>query len=540
MWPGCCAADGLLMIDETLLADPRRCPSCAALLRPPVTACPACRLPLSGPTAGRLWAVSTEAARLLGERARLVGTLRAEAEVPAVAAYVAPEPGPAASASAPPPLRGTRPPPPRPPPPPATPRRLPRVDPAPGAEPPARPRRRPAGRRRRDLRRRLVGPARGRWPRGRADRRDRSRLPRRPDRPPAGPDSHRRGPVAAHRSAWRSSTAAVRRAADLFGLREADGLLVAAGSTALVAALAAAGAVAVPTRSMRVSAAVLGQLPLPLVAVHLADASRHPGAVLATAATLQTVALLGLAARWPGGRRTDDARLVVAVGGVAAGAVAVALSLGTAYGEDGSLVVGTALLLLLAGLAGGRGGAAARGVGRGGRAGCSRGGAGGGRRVGPGRRRRRRPLDGRRPGRLGGGAAGDGGARAGGAPARARRGPARRGGPPGGRCPRRPGRRAVTERLENVHLPWSTGLDDPTLVTTADWGAVLVLVVVAAVVALAPLVLPQVGRARPLAVVPAAGAVWLVPAAVHAGYRTTLVGRRRLGCPPARRRASSP
>ena len=54
------------MIDETLLADPRRCPSCAALLRPPVTACPACYLPLTGATAGRLWAVSTEAARLLG------------------------------------------------------------------------------------------------------------------------------------------------------------------------------------------------------------------------------------------------------------------------------------------------------------------------------------------------------------------------------------------------------------------------------------------------------------------------------------------
>src|SRR5215218_6648805 len=93
MWPGRCAVEGLPMIDETLLADPRRCPSCAALLRPPVTACPTCHLRLSGPTAGRLWAVSTEAARLLDERARLVSALRAE-EVPAFAPYVAPGPGP--------------------------------------------------------------------------------------------------------------------------------------------------------------------------------------------------------------------------------------------------------------------------------------------------------------------------------------------------------------------------------------------------------------------------------------------------------------
>src|SRR5215213_10121444 len=93
MWPGRRAAEGLLMIDETLLADPRRCPSCAALLRPPVTACPACHLPLSGQTAGRLWAVSTEAARLLDERARLVSMLQAEAGKPAVAPYVAPGPG---------------------------------------------------------------------------------------------------------------------------------------------------------------------------------------------------------------------------------------------------------------------------------------------------------------------------------------------------------------------------------------------------------------------------------------------------------------
>jgi len=328
------------MIDETLLADPRRCPSCAALLRPPVTACPACHLRLSGPTAGRLWAVSTEAARLLGERARLVSTLRAEAQaqVPAFTPYVAPAPGPAPAPA--PALAGAAP---LPATPEWTPRRVQNLLLALGVG--------------------LLAVAAVifvavSWGRlgvgGRA-----AVLTGVTALAFLGArTAHRRGLTATAEAlslltvglalldcggAW---------AADLFGLRDAAGLLLAAGSTALVASLAAAGAVAVPTRSMRVSAAVLGQLPVPLVAVHLADTSRHPGAVLATAATLQTVALLGIAARWPGGRRTDDARLVVAGGGVAAGAVAVASSLGTAYGEDGSVVVGTALLLVLAGLAG--------------------------------------------------------------------------------------------------------------------------------------------------------------------------------------------
>ena len=507
------------MIDETLLADPRRCPSCAALLRPPVTACPACHLPLSGPTAGRLWTVSTEAARLLGERARLVGALRAEAERP--------------------PSRRT------------SHRRPVRAGAAPAAA-------RPAGRRH---------PAAPEW------------TPRRVQnlllalgvgllgvaavifvavswgRLGVGGraavltgvtalaflgarTAHRRGLTATAEAlslltvglalldcggAW---------AADLFGLR--DGRRPPRRRRLRRPRRGARGcrrARRADPRRCGVSAAVLGQLPVPLLAVHLADTLAPPRAVLAAAATLQTVALLGLAWLWPAGRRTDDARVVVgAGGGVAAGAVAVALSLGTAYGEDGSLVVGTALLLVL-------------------------------RR--PGRRRRRR-CDPRRS------AAADGPAGlaaalavaavwapvvdavagrwtavalAGAAaallarrllvPAARRLAPgavllaAAR--PPRGRCPRADLGDGVTERLENVHLPWSTGLDDPTLVTTADWERSPSSSLVAAVVALAPLVLPQVGRGASARVVPAAGALWLAPAAVHAGYRTTLVRRPRRG-----------
>ncbi|MGH8969437.1 MAG: hypothetical protein ACRDV1_05765, partial [Actinomycetes bacterium] len=78
------------MIDETLLADPDRCPACAALLRERPTDCPACHLPLQGPTASRLWQLSVEAATLLGERTRLIARLRAEAELPAYAGSLAP------------------------------------------------------------------------------------------------------------------------------------------------------------------------------------------------------------------------------------------------------------------------------------------------------------------------------------------------------------------------------------------------------------------------------------------------------------------
>ncbi|HEX7186642.1 MAG TPA: hypothetical protein VF423_00325, partial [Actinomycetes bacterium] len=142
------------------------------------------------------------------------------------------------------------------------------------------------------------------------------------------------------------------RASDLFGLRDVDGTLVASGSVALVAAAAAAGSHALPTRALRLSGALLGQLAVPLLAVHLADTTDHPAAVLAAGLTAQALGALALVVLWPGSERSRDARLAVGAGALVAATFASALAAGAAYAEDGSVVVGTALLLMLAAGAG--------------------------------------------------------------------------------------------------------------------------------------------------------------------------------------------
>ena len=64
------------MIDETLLADPTRCPDCAGALTAARDVCPRCALPLTGPVAGRLWQVSVQAAEVLRTRTELLAELR--------------------------------------------------------------------------------------------------------------------------------------------------------------------------------------------------------------------------------------------------------------------------------------------------------------------------------------------------------------------------------------------------------------------------------------------------------------------------------
>ena len=64
------------MIDETLLADPTRCPDCGTALTPARDVCPRCALPLTGPVAGRLWRASVQAAEVLRTRAELLAELR--------------------------------------------------------------------------------------------------------------------------------------------------------------------------------------------------------------------------------------------------------------------------------------------------------------------------------------------------------------------------------------------------------------------------------------------------------------------------------
>jgi len=93
------------VMDAGLLADPGRCPSCGASLHPWATHCPACALPLRGPDAMRLWEVSVAAAGLLAEREQLIARLRRSAEstpppTPTVGAVVAPAaPAPGAESS---------------------------------------------------------------------------------------------------------------------------------------------------------------------------------------------------------------------------------------------------------------------------------------------------------------------------------------------------------------------------------------------------------------------------------------------------------
>ena len=143
------------------------------------------------------------------------------------------------------------------------------------------------------------------------------------------------------------------RSAGLAGLDRVDGLLYWAGALVVVAAWSAATAVVVPTRSLRVAAAVLAQLPAPLLTAHLADDSGHPAAVTATGLTLAAVAGLGLAAGWRAGAGWRDARVVVACGSVLTWLAACGAALLAAYAEAGSLAPGTALLVTLAVVAAG-------------------------------------------------------------------------------------------------------------------------------------------------------------------------------------------
>jgi hypothetical protein len=79
----------IVAMDLGLLADPARCPSCAAGLPAGAVRCPSCALPLRGADARRLWEVSLAAAELLAERERLIDRLRA-APAPAAPAPVSP------------------------------------------------------------------------------------------------------------------------------------------------------------------------------------------------------------------------------------------------------------------------------------------------------------------------------------------------------------------------------------------------------------------------------------------------------------------
>ena len=318
--------------DLQYLADATRCPSCSAVLPAERNACAACGLRLTGVLAGRLWQVSVQAAELLETRRLIIEQLRHE---PAMAPTTA-TPPPGAGAAAP-----------RPPAPPA----------------PARPKPEWSRRRVQNL---LLALGVGllavaaiiflavSWDRLGVGGRSAVMAGVTAMAGFAATRTHRRG--LGSTAEWLSLLTvglaildcAGARAADLAGLASAPVAVYWAGALATVAVLAGLFSLVLPTRSLRVAAAVLGQLPVPLLSVHIATDIDRPLALTATGLTAQTVAALALATAWPGGTRARDARIVVAVGGAVSLVVASMYAGGAAYAEAGSLVVGTALLLVLA------------------------------------------------------------------------------------------------------------------------------------------------------------------------------------------------
>ena len=310
------------------LADPGHCPSCGAALPAAPASCPACRLPLTGSVASRLWQVSVQADQLMRTRAELIEQLRRAATPPPAAAPPAMAPV-------------TSPVPPRAPAPEWSRRRVQNLLLALGAG--------------------LLAVAAVIFVAVSWDRLGvggRSAVM-------AGVTAL--AAVAAHRTFRRglASTAEAlslltvglalldcygARSADLAGLADADALLFWAGALTVVTAVTAGFAVVLPVRALPVAAAVLGQLPVLLLTAHVADDLGHAFAVVAAGLTAQSVGALALALGWPARPRTAAARAVVVVGGAVALAGAALTAAVAAYAEDGSLVAGTALLLVQAGV----------------------------------------------------------------------------------------------------------------------------------------------------------------------------------------------
>jgi hypothetical protein len=317
------------VIDETLLADPTRCPSCLALLTASRDVCPACGLRLTGPTAARLWTVSVQVHEGLMERGRLLAVLRAGAAMPAASVTGAPVP-------------------PRP------------------VAPPAPPATRPEWSKRRvqnlllALGVGLLGVAAiiflaVSWERLGVGGRAAVMTGVTVVAAGAAGATFRRGLTST--AEWLSGLviglglldAYGARAADLAGLAGVDGTVYWAGALAVLAVLLAALAVVLPTRPLPLAAVVAGQLPGLLVCAHVVDVQpAHVAALCAVVLTTQAVIALAVAGAWPSGTRTSDARLVLGLGGGLVQVVAVLTALEAAYDEAGSLVLGTALLVLLA------------------------------------------------------------------------------------------------------------------------------------------------------------------------------------------------
>jgi len=322
------------MIDERALTDPSRCPACGATLLP-TEACPSCGVSLRSGTAAEVWHVSVQAAALLDQRRSLVERLRTEAGAGAAQTGYDPAPPPA------PPGRPA------------------------GAQAPA-PTPEWSKRRVQNLLLGLgvlllavaaviflvvswevlgVG--------GRAAVMAGFTLVA-----AAGATVAARRGLSATAEAVGLLTVGLAlldaygaRSAGFADLDRAAGLPYWAGALGLIAVAAGAGCAVLPLRSLRVSATVLGQLPGPLLAAEWGDGAAHPAAVVATVLTVQAVIVVAVAVGWPFGPATRDAMLVAVAGALAVWSATALAAVVAAYGEEGSLVLGTTLLLVLAGAA---------------------------------------------------------------------------------------------------------------------------------------------------------------------------------------------
>ena len=315
------------MIDERALTDPSRCPSCGA----PVTAterCSSCGVSLRSETALKVWQASIESAAALERRRALIEQLRAQAQVPVptTAAYL-PPPGyfTGSGYDSPPAAPGL--PPPRQPP-------APTPAPAPSG----------AGARMRDSLGVLllavaaviflvvswgvlgVG--------GRATVMSVFTLVA-----AAGATVAARRGLTATAEAVALLTVGLglldaygARSAGLANLDASAGLAYWAGALAMIALVAGAWSVLLPLRSLRLAAAVLGQLPGWLLALHWSDGAVHPAAIVATVLTVQAVIGIALVLAWPFSGTARDARWAVVVGAVAGWTVAAVTAAAAAYG----------------------------------------------------------------------------------------------------------------------------------------------------------------------------------------------------------------
>jgi hypothetical protein len=344
------------MIDERTLTDPSRCPACGGAVVS-AESCPSCGVSLRSGTAAEVWQASVQAAAALDQRRLLVQRLQAEARpsatVGAPATAAAPgapvEPGPAAA---------------------------PGFFPGSGYDPPPRPLSSPAAP--------VAAPVRSpEWSRRRVQNLllalgvlllavaaviflvvswDVLGVGGRAAVMAGCTVVAAAGATVAARRGLSATAEAVAlltvglglldaygaRSAGLADLDTVAGLEYWAGALALIALASVAGAILLPLRSWRLAAAVLGQLPGPLLAAEWSDGAAHPAAVVATVLAMQSVAAIALAVAWPFRASARDAWWVVVTGAVLAWTGSLFAAVEAAYVEDGSLVLGSALLLILA------------------------------------------------------------------------------------------------------------------------------------------------------------------------------------------------